>query len=225
MPARIDGVIFDLDGTLVDTLADIADALNHVLAARGLPTHGLDDYRRFIGAGVELLVQRAVPETALAHGPAIIAEYRAYYAEHMLDRSVPYPGIAEMLAQLGSGGVPLSVLSNKPDAATRHIIAALFPEVPFVDVVGQRPDRPRKPDPSVALELAARLRVAPARCAFVGDSDFDMQTARAAGMLAVGVTWGFRGSAELMQNGAHALIERPAELLRLTRDGGGLLTT
>jgi phosphoglycolate phosphatase len=225
MQPRIDGVIFDLDGTLVDTLADIADALNHVLAARDLPTHGLDDYRRFIGAGVELLVQRAVPESALSHGAAIISEYRAYYAEHMLDRSTPYPGIAEMLAQLAARALPLSVLSNKPDAATRQMVAALFPEVPFVDVVGQRPDRPRKPDPSVALELAARLRVAPARCAFVGDSDFDMQTARAAGMLAVGVTWGFRGRAELMQNGAHVLIERPAELLLLRRDDGGLLTT
>jgi phosphoglycolate phosphatase len=224
MQPRFDGVIFDLDGTLVDTLADIADALNHVLEARGLPSHGLPDYRRMIGAGVELLIERAVPASEHEHSAAIIAEYRARYAQHMLDRSAPYPGVAELLAQLRARGVPLSVLSNKPDPATRQMIAKLFPEVPFVDVVGQRPDRPRKPDPTVALELAARMHVAAERCAFVGDTDFDMQTACAAGMFPVGVTWGFRDRAELLQHGARALIDRPAELLELA-SAAGLLTT
>jgi phosphoglycolate phosphatase len=213
MSARFDGVIFDLDGTLVDTLTDIADALNHVLAAHGFARHGLDDYRHFIGAGVEQLVQRAVPQAGLEQRDAIIAEYRAYYALHMLDRSVPYPGIPELLAQLAAQRIPISVLSNKPDPATRSIIAALFPSVPFVDVVGQRPERPRKPDPTVALELVERMRIAPERCAFVGDSDFDMLTACAAGMFPVGVSWGFRGRAELAKNGARMLIEHPAELL------------
>jgi phosphoglycolate phosphatase len=224
MQPRLDGVIFDLDGTLVDTLADIADALNHVLEARGLPGHGLPDYRRMIGAGVELLIERAVPASEHRHSAAIIVEYRARYAQHMLDRSTPYPGIADLLAQLRARGVPLSVLSNKPDPATRQMIATLFPEVPFVDVVGQRPGRPRKPDPSVALELAARMKVSPERCTFVGDTDFDMQTACAAGMFAVGVTWGFRDGAELLQHGARALIDRPAELLELA-SAAGLLTT
>lgn len=211
----LEAVVFDLDGTLVDTLADVASAMNHTLATHALPQHRPDDYRRFIGEGVERLVERALPaaELDLARKDAVVAEFRAYYAEHLLDQSTPYPGVPELLAALTRRRVPMCVLSNKPDPATRRIIAALFPAAGFAAVVGQRPGKPRKPDPSGALELAELMRVAPARCAFVGDTGIDMATARAAGMRAVGVGWGFREPAELRAHGAERLIDHPAQLL------------
>jgi phosphoglycolate phosphatase len=210
MTAR--GVLFDLDGTLVDTLGDIAASMNHVLGALGLPEHAPTDYRAFIGEGVARLAERAVPAARVELAPAVTAAFRAHYAEHLLDRSQPYPGIRAALAALVERGAALAVLSNKPDALTRRIVAALFPDVRFGSVAGSRPDVPPKPDPAAALAAAAALGLEPGACVLVGDSGVDMRTAVAAGMPGIGVLWGFRESAELLAAGARAVIGHPDEL-------------
>ncbi len=209
--------LFDLDGTLVDTLADIAGAMNHTLARHGHPVHPLDAYREFIGEGVEHLVSRALPAAAQGELPAILADYRAYYLQHLFDASAPYDGVPALLAALKAHGVPLAVLSNKNDVATVRLVEGLFPGV-FQLVRGERPGTPKKPDPTAALELARALGVAPGECAFVGDTAVDMRTAVNAGMLPVGVSWGLRPG-ELTASGAQHVIVHPRELLLLANEG------
>ncbi|REG29707.1 phosphoglycolate phosphatase [Archangium gephyra] len=206
--------LFDLDGTLLDSLHDIGAAMNHALATQGLPVHPLADYRRFVGEGVRVLVGRAVPQGREEHHDAVMASYKAFYAEHLLDHTRPYPGVHEVLSRLQAEGVKLAVLSNKPDAATRRLVEALLPDVRFGAVYGERTGVPRKPDPTAALGIAAELGVAPGECAFIGDTAVDMDTARAAGMYSVGVTWGFRDVAELQKHGAGALAHSSDELLQ-----------
>jgi len=206
--------IFDLDGTLADTLADIAAAMNHALAALELPTHDLAAYRRFVGEGVEQLTTRALPADRQELRPALIERYIARYDDVLLDESRPYDGIPELLDALASRGVALAVLSNKPDPSTQRVVAGLFPAGRFAAVRGRRPDVPRKPDPHAALAVAAELGVAPADFAFVGDTAIDMKTAVAAGMLPVGAAWGFRPE-ELAPNGARFVAARPAEVLQV----------
>ncbi|HEX8439759.1 HAD family hydrolase [Archangium sp.] len=206
--------LFDLDGTLLDSLHDIGAAMNHALAHHGLPVHPLADYRRFVGEGVRMLVSRAVPAHREEAHEAVLATYRAFYAEHMLDHTRPYPGVREVLARLADEGVKLAVLSNKTDAVTREMVAALLPDVRFGAVYGERVGVPRKPDPTAALGIAAELGVAPGDCAFIGDTAVDMDTARAAGMYSVGVTWGFREVEELQAHGARALAQTADELLQ-----------
>ena len=208
-------LIFDLDGTLADTLRDIMDAMNHALAERGLPVHDADAYRQFVGEGASQLVRNALPPGHESRVPELLAAYRAFYLEHLIVHTQPYPGIRELLAELQAQRLPLAVLSNKPHELTIRIVAELFPDVPFVGVLGQRKDHPRKPDPSGALELCHALGHPPADVALVGDTRTDMQTARAAGMLAIGVRWGFRDPPELLEHGAHHLIEKPTDLLLL----------
>lgn len=209
----VDGLIFDLDGTLIDTLDDIADALNRALAARELPVHERASVRRMVGGGAAQLVRNALPAHARKLAAALFEDFRRDYLANLIVRSAPYPGITALLAALAARGVPLSVLSNKPHEPTQRLIATLFPDVRFVEVVGERPGRPRKPDPAVALELAARMQLAPARCGLVGDSSADIGAARAAGMRAFAVTWGFRDAEELRAEGAHVLIDRAQQLL------------
>ena len=211
MPSR--AAIFDLDGTLVDSLQDIGAAMNHALAAHALPVHPLERYRQFVGEGIRLLVSRAVPaDRPDAHEP-VLATYRAYYAEHMLDHTRPFPGIPGVLERLVAAGFKLAVLSNKPDVATRRLVTALLPEVPFGSVHGERAGVPRKPDPTAALGMAAALGVLPEECVFIGDTGVDMATARGAGMYGLGVTWGFRDDEELQTHGARALARTSEELL------------
>lgn len=206
-------VIFDLDGTLVDSLGDIADAANHALAQLGLPGHAEADYARFVGEGVDRLVEKVLGAGAEHRRAELMAIFRPYYAAHMLDRSRPFPGIPELVAALLARGVRLAVLSNKPELATQRMVAALFPAAPFVIVAGDVPHLPRKPDPGRALTIAAELRVPPARCLFVGDTRIDVATALAAGMVPIGVSWGFRPAAELTEAGARVVIDRASELL------------
>ncbi|HEX8819206.1 MAG TPA: HAD family hydrolase [Archangium sp.] len=206
--------LFDLDGTLVDSLHDIAAAMNHALAQHGLPVHPLPAYRHFVGEGVRVMVARAVPADREDAQAGVMASYKAFYAEHLLDRTRPYPGVLEVLSRLAGEGVKLAVLSNKPDAATRQLVGALLPDVPFGAVYGERAEVPRKPDPTAALGIAAELGVEPGDCAFVGDTAVDMTTARGAGMYGVGVTWGFRGVEELQAHGARALAHTADELLQ-----------
>jgi phosphoglycolate phosphatase len=213
--------LFDLDGTLVDSLGDIGAAMNGALASLGFPTHPLEAYRDFVGEGVEVLARRAAPAHAEAERRRVelIAAYQRRYAEHLFDATAPYPGVAEALAELRRRGLPLGVLSNKPDAPTKQICAALFPPGTFAVVAGQRPEVPAKPDPQAALALAAELGVPAAEVAFVGDTAVDMRTAVAAGMHAVGVAWGFR-PLELRATGAGIVVERADELLALPGEGG-----
>jgi phosphoglycolate phosphatase len=209
--------IFDLDGTLVDSLADIAAAMNHSLTLHGLPTHPAADYRHFVGEGVMVLVRKATPGGDEQLHASVLAAYRAYYADHLFDQTRAFPGIPAMLARLAAEDVRLAVLSNKSDTFTKRLVEGLLPGVPFTAVYGERPGMPRKPDPTAALEVAAELGVAPADCAFVGDTPVDMNTARNAAMYGIGVTWGFRSAEELRAHGARALATTADELLATLR--------
>ncbi len=212
---EFDAVIFDLDGTLADTLEDIADAMNRVLRRRALPAHDYGSYRLMIGRGLRNLVGEALPSEMRSEATiaACLEQMMADYGEHCLVRTHPYDGIAELVGALRADGVRLAVLSNKADELTQRIVGALFAAGTFDMVVGAGPDLPLKPDPAAALLIAERLGAPPARIAYVGDSGVDMRTATAAGMAAVGVSWGFRSKAELVDNGAQALLDHPLELL------------
>jgi phosphoglycolate phosphatase len=215
MPYR--AIIFDLDGTLLDTLDDIANAANSVLAARGFPTHPNADYRAFIGEGVIKLMSRALPKTHqdAATVQACVGAYVREYERTWNALTKPYPGVPEMLDALVIRGVKLAVLSNKPDHFTQRCVGELLARWSFAMVLGASDAFPRKPDPASAIETARRLGVAPAECLYVGDSGVDMQTARAAGIYAVGALWGFRGQEELRNDGAQLLIKMPSEVLDL----------
>jgi phosphoglycolate phosphatase len=218
----IHAVLFDLDGTLLDTLADIAQAANEALAVEGLPAHPDADYRDFIGDGVAMLFRRALPPGSAdeARVARCVEAFQVTYSRHWDRRTRPYPGIPELLDALTARGMALAVLSNKPDDFTRMYGDRYLAPWPFRIVVGHREGVPRKPDPAGALEIAGRLGLEPAAIAYVGDSGVDMKTARGAGMYAVGVNWGFRPEEELWANGADAIIGHPFELLGVL-DGFG----
>jgi len=190
MQPIVKAVIFDLDGTLIDSVADIGAACNAALADHGLPTHELQRYRDLVGEGVHSLVERAMAPAP--YDPAVVDAVRRHYATQMWQHTAPYPGVRAVLDALVARGIAIAVLSNKPDAPTRALVGHFFADLPWVEVAGHREDRPRKPDPTVALALCAKAGATPATCAFVGDTAVDVATARAAGMRAVGVTWGFR---------------------------------
>ena len=210
-------VLFDLDGTLVDSLADLADSMNRVLSRQGLPSHPTQAYRYFVGDGITNLVQRALP--AEARQEKIIRDcvqrMRQEYALHWADTTRPYPGIAELLDTLASRGIPMAILSNKPDALTQEVVKTLLSQWDFAAVAGARETFPRKPDPAGALRIANLLRREPADFLYLGDTDTDMQTARAARMFAIGALWGFRTAEELKEHGAQALLSVPGELCPL----------
>ncbi len=207
--------ILDLDGTLLDTLADIGNAANRVLVEHGFPPHPLASYREFIGEGVARLIQRVLPDKA--HDAAIIQScveaYRREYTRSWNAQTTPYPEVPAMLDGLVARGFKLAVLSNKPDEFTQQCVREFLVKWKFAVILGATDAFPRKPNPASAHETARRLAVAPAECLYVGDSGVDMQTASAAGMHAVGVLWGFRGEAELQRDGAQVLIKHPVELL------------
>lgn len=213
----IDAVLFDLDGTLADTLGDIAAAMDRVLRAAGLPAHSRDAYRQFVGSGARVLVERALPVAHQERIDEILAAFLTDYGAHLVVESRPYPGIEALLADLVALAAPpaLAVLSNKPHAATERVVAELFGAHPFARVYGHRDGWPKKPDPRAALALAGELGVDPSACLFVGDTAVDMQTAKRAGMVGVGCAWGFRDREELEAAGAAVVIERPAQLLDL----------
>jgi phosphoglycolate phosphatase len=207
------GVIFDLDGTIADTLRDIAESMNETLAAHGLPTHDLVRYKRVVGGGAKNLASLLLPQDKQHLIDELTREFRARYAERPIQHSRPYPGMLELLEALVTRGHPLAVLSNKPDHLTKPIVAQLFPNIAFVRVLGESPAYPRKPDPASALALSKDLGVAPNRCVLVGDTSIDVRTARAANMLPIGVRWGFHDPSELREAGARHLLGHPSELL------------
>ncbi len=209
--------IFDLDGTLLDTLDDIANAANCVLTAQGFPTHPNRDYRTFVGDGVATLILRALPETHRdeATVQACLNAYVQAYGRTWNAQTQPYAGVPEMLDALVARGLKLAVLSNKPDHFTQQCVSELLAKWAFHAVLGASDKFPRKPNPASAMEIARQLGVPPAECLYLGDSGVDMQTARAARMCPVGVLWGFRSKEELLKNGAQHLIDRPGEVLAL----------
>jgi phosphoglycolate phosphatase len=216
-PRKFEAVIFDLDGTLLDTIEDIASAMNRILQSRGWPTFGIPEYKKLVGDGLEELVRRALTPHGLGDDEiaALIRDYRDEYARSWRDTSRPYPGIPELLRELARRGLKTAVLSNKSDPFTQDMTAELLPGCRFDVVRGAVPGIPLKPDPAPAVMIAAQLAVAPDACLLLGDTKVDMQTARAAGMFPVGALWGFRDAAELASNGAAALIGAPLELLPL----------
>lgn len=213
-------VLFDLDGTLLDTLEDIADAANAVLLPLGMPTHPLASYRMFVGEGVMRLMEKAIP--ADHRSPDTIARCARLFADEYAlrwnNKSRPYAGILPLLRFLREKNIPSAVLSNKPQAFTEQCVEHYFPAGTFMCVLGQREGVPPKPDPSGAMETARVLNMAPSRIVYLGDSNIDMQTAVRSGMHAVGAAWGFRSRDELLASGANVVIERPEELIAILGD-------
>jgi phosphoglycolate phosphatase len=206
-------VIFDLDGTLIDSLADIAASMNHALSLHGFAPQPVPIYRMLVGEGLEYLAKNVLPLDQTRFVAQVVNDYRAHYADHCADRTAPYPGIPELLDALVKLEVRLAVLSNKRDDFTRRMVEKMFARWPFGEVRGSRAGIAQKPDPSGALEIARALELEPIDCAFVGDTAIDIRTSVAAGMFPVGVLWGFRDRAELEASGARALISHPLELL------------
>lgn len=211
-------VLFDLDGTLLNTLDDIAASANRALAQHGYPPHPRDAYRFFVGEGVTKLITRILPAEQQGYTMLIESCLKAFREDHrrnFKNLTRPYDGVIEALNELALRGRRLAVLSNKPDEMTRQCVAAFFADLRFDIVMGQQEGIPHKPDPTGARLIAERLQIAPARFLYLGDSSIDMQTAIAAGMFPVGALWGFRPREELLKSGARALINRPGDLLHL----------
>jgi phosphoglycolate phosphatase len=209
--------IFDLDGTLLDSLADIAGAMNLMLGGRGYPVHEPDYYKEMIGDGMAKLVQRALPPEARTEELIAICteEYRAQYENVWQLQTFPYDGTYDLLDTLRSRGVKLGVISNKAHQFTVPMCSHFFGEDRFDMVLGHRPDKERKPAPDGGLEMATAFGCAPADCAYIGDSGIDMEFAVNAGMIGVGVLWGFRSEQELRDCGAVQLVSAPAEIAAL----------
>ena len=211
-------VLFDLDGTLLNTLEDLADSTNCVLQRLGFPVHASHAYKYFVGDGMMNLVRRALPEGSgndeeLA--AKCLAAVKEEYARRWRDKTRPYPGVPEMLDALKQRGIKLVVLSNKPDEFTKLTVETLLSRWTFDAVLGERPSVARKPDPAGAFEIARMIGVPPGEFLYLGDTATDMCTAVSAGMYPVGALWGFRTAEELTANGAKTLIREPAELLHL----------
>jgi phosphoglycolate phosphatase len=210
-------VIFDLDGTLLDTLEDIADAANRVLAMKGFPVRPLEAHKAAVGNGARQLMERVLPE-ANRDAKTIqecFEEFRKDYGEHWNIKTKPYAGVSEMLNALEKLGLRMAVLSNKPADFTRKCVYGILSHWKFDPVIGGEDGIPSKPDPAGAIEISNRLNVEPSEFIYLGDSGVDMKTANAAGMFAVAALWGFRNREELERDGAKALIDRPEELLKL----------
>ena len=209
-------VIFDLDGTLVNSIEDIADAMNIVLQSNNYPTHSYDAYKHFVGSGIRSLVIKALPETHCddAQINSCFDAMMSVYSKQCTNKTKPYIGIIDLLEQLKSRGIKLSVLSNKADELTKKITLALFPDY-FEPILGLKLEALKKPNPIVAIEICKALNVQPEETIYVGDTAIDMQTANNANMLAVGVPWGFRDKTELIENGAKHVLEHPLDLITI----------
>lgn len=214
---KYQAVVFDFDGTLMDTLQDVADSVNAVLARSGFQEHRLEDYRRFVGDGVEELARRVLPQGHRQEETVtrVLAAIRDEYRQRWINHTRPYDGVPELLDALTERRLKMAILTNKPDDSTRAMMAKLLSRWHFDIILGATPALPRKPDPTGALQVADSLGLPPKAFIYVGDSDIDMKTANAAGMYAVGALWGFRTPEELIRNGAKALIREPLELLEL----------
>lgn len=214
----IRAAVFDLDGTLIDSLPDLAESANYALAQAGFPTHEAARYRYFVGDGVDCLIERILPDDLQGSARAEAAVgvkkiYLARYGAHALDQTRPYDGIVSLLATLRRRGLKLAVVSNKPDAQTKRTVSHLFANNTFHYIAGANAYFPLKPDPALTLHALSALGASPAETLYVGDTGTDMRTAKNAHCTAVGVTWGFRTEAELRENLADYIIHAPKELL------------
>jgi phosphoglycolate phosphatase len=214
---KLDAIIFDLDGTLLDTLQDLADTMNAILTRLGYPAHGMEEYKQFIGHGFANLASRSLPESARTQSviSQCVREGKAEYDRRWMLNTRAYEGVPELLSRIAEKGVPQAVLSNKPHEFTQKMVSHYLGSWKFAAVIGSRDGFPPKPDPAGALEISAAIGVPPERVLYVGDSGADMETACNAGMYPLGVLWGFRGREELLSRGARLLISRPAEILEL----------
>jgi phosphoglycolate phosphatase len=214
--AHVRAVLFDLDGTLLDSLEDIGRSANETLEELGFPSHPIESYRQFIGDGLPMLFRRALPAgvDAAAVIDHCVGGFRESYGRSWNVASRPYPGIPELLDGLVTRSLGMAVLSNKPHTFTVQCVNELLPRWPFRVVLGDREGFPRKPDPGEALRIATQLDVAPEQMVYLGDSSIDMTTAHRAGMIPIGVAWGFRSVDELQASGAVRIITHPLELLR-----------
>ncbi len=215
-------VIFDLDGTLLDTIADLGTATNHALKECGYPQHNLSSYPMFVGNGVTRLIERSLPEDE--RNPETVEtvreKFKAYYNEHKTDLTIPYPGIPELLRELSSMGVKLAVASNKYQAAVVALIKHYFPYIDWHAVEGQKEGVPTKPDPSIVFEILAKCPTRKSKVLYVGDSGVDMETARRACVDSCGVTWGFRPLRELKEAHADNIVNSPEEIITIVKRSG-----
>ena len=206
--------IFDLDGTLLDTLQDLAAAVNFALRKNGMEEHSIDDIRRFVGNGVRKLIERAVPDGS--KNPRIdevFADFRSYYMQHSLDATKPYDGITEILQELKQRGCKMAVVSNKMMAATQELVAHFFPEIEVAIGENEAEGIRKKPAPDMVFEALHRLGAEAESAVYIGDSDVDIQTAKNAGVPCISVLWGFRNREFLLEHGAQHFIEKPSEII------------
>jgi len=215
MKVKYRGVIFDLDGTLVDTIEDIAVSMNRALKLRGFPEIPAEAYKEKVGSGVRNIAFLSLPADARDEETVIqvAADSARFYAEIPMAFSRPYPGIPELISELGRKKIKMAVLSNKPDPVTQKVMAGLFPPGAFICVQGEISGKPRKPDPSSVWEMLVGMDLAPSDVIFAGDSDTDMKTAISAGCFPLGVSWGYRSRETILEAGARRIIEAPEELL------------
>ncbi len=216
-------IIFDLDGTLLNSVEDLGRAVNHALQLRGLVTHTMGEYRYFVGNGVRKLIERAL-RASLGHDAdtklqeEVLADFMPYYIEHKCDYTRPYDGIPELLQALEKHGVKIAVASNKFIEGTQALVKNFFPDVTFTSVLGQREGVPVKPNPQIVYDILSEAGVTASEALYVGDTGIDMQTARNAGVESIGVLWGFRTKDELIENGAVHIISKPSEILNLLQE-------
>jgi phosphoglycolate phosphatase len=211
----IRGIIFDLDGTLADTLPGIAAAVNAGRRAMGLSDQPLSDVKDWIGEGLPILCQRSLADAPHVPVEQVIPIVSEYYADHLLEGCAPFAEVPELLDELTARGVPMAILSNKPHIHTLPMAEAMFAKWPFVAIEGYRVEERRKPDPRTALDIVSAMRLEPGTVALVGDSDTDMRTAANAGLIPVGATWGYRSREVIVSAGAVHLVDAPRQVLNL----------
>lgn len=214
----IKAILFDLDGTLINSLDDLADGVNHTLAQYGFPTHETEKYKIFVGDGMRKLIERALPEEYInteTHDK-VLADFMAYYKAHSLVKTAPYKDVYSLLDALEESGIKSAVITNKAHAAAVTITEHFFADR-ITKIYGQRDGIPTKPNPEIINLALAEMGLSAEECLFVGDSGMDMKAGVNSGITPVGVTWGFRKSDELLSNGAKHLIDSPLELLELVK--------
>lgn len=212
---KYDIVIFDLDGTLLNTIGDLAAAVDYVMRSRQLPEHTDAEYRQMVGGGIKRLVERALPAELAADEAYVeecVAQFRRYYVDNIDRHTMPYEGMADLLRALRKRGVAVAVASNKFQHGTERLVAKFFGDIDFIAVEGNREGMPLKPDPKVVDNILAKAGVEPGRAIMVGDSGIDIRTAAAASIASVGVAWGFRYAEELYEAGATTVVTTAAEL-------------
>jgi len=211
---RIRGVIFDLDGTLVNSIGDLQQSVNTVMKAHGFPSASEEQMKQMVGNGIRKLIERALPEDCRTQ-PMIddcLREFSENYNRHCMDRTRPYQGMAELVEALQHRGVHTAVVSNKADPMAKQIVRGLLPDAGFEEIFGMREGIRPKPDPGALLQICSSWGILPEECVMVGDSNVDIQTGKNGGMMTVGAAWGFRGREELAQSGADQIAAEPAEL-------------